>query len=138
MEFTSKSDIMIFYANAMDSKSADGSDLKGCSVHYLFWGDNGTALIGQSEPDVTKSVGMQRGKSWVDYGLREKIRIAPAIYEGTFAMMVGSDGKPVLKLVDVAYKSNVKMEAYTVNGLHIPGMVEDASPEKDSKEAKNK
>jgi hypothetical protein len=99
-------------------------------------------MVGQSEPDVTKSVGMQRGKSWVDYALREKIRIAPAIYEGTFSVTVGSDGKPVLKLIDVAYKSNVKMEAYAVNGLHVPGMVESNAPtlaELDAKkDAKNK
>jgi hypothetical protein len=136
MEFTNKSDILIFYANAMNSTGSDGSVIKGCSVHYLFWGENGTALVGQSEPDVTKPVGLQRGKSWVDYNLREKVRIAPALYEGTFTMTVGSDGKPVLKLVDVAYKSNVKMEAYKINGLHVPGMVDD-TPD-DIKEGKNK
>jgi hypothetical protein len=127
MEFTSKTDILIFYANAIDTKGDDGSSINGCSVHFLFWGENGTALVGQSEPDVTKPVGMQRGKSWVSYALREKIRIAPAIYEGTFEMAVGSDGKAVLKLVDVAYKSNVKMEAYKINGLHVPGMVDVSS-----------
>jgi hypothetical protein len=137
MEFTNKADILIFYANAMDSKTADGSEIHGCSVHYFFWGENGTALVGQSEPDVTKPVGLQRGKSWVDYSLREKIRIAPAIYEGTFAMSVGSDGKAVLKLVDVAYKSNVKMEAYTVDGLHVPGMVE-GNVSDTGKDVKNK
>ncbi|MCM1561839.1 MAG: hypothetical protein NC123_20250 [Butyrivibrio sp.] len=120
-----KTDILIFYANAFDSKGEDGTAINGCTVHYLFWGENGTALVGQSEPDVTKPVGLQRGKSWVDYMLRNKIRIAPAIYEGTFVMDVDSKGKPTLKLVDVAYKSNVKMEAYKINGLIIPGMVED-------------
>ena len=91
-----------------------------------FLGESGTALIGQSEPDITKPVGMQRGKSWVDYALRNKIRIAPAIYEGTFVMDVDSKGKPTLKLIDVAYKSNVRMEAYKLNGLVIPGMVENS------------
>jgi hypothetical protein len=124
MDFTNKTDILIFYANAIDTKGEDGSKINGCSVHYLFWGEQGTALVGQSEPDVTKPLGMQRGKSWVDYAIREKIRIAPAIYEGTFSMSVGSDGKAVLKLIDVAYKSNVRMQAYILNGLHIPGMLE--------------
>ena len=120
-----KADILVFYANAFDSKGEDGTAINGCTVHYLFWGENGTALIGQSEPDVTKPVGLQRGKSWVDYILRNKIRIAPAIYEGTFVMDVDSKGKPVLKLVDVAYKSNVRMEAYKLKGLVVPGMIED-------------
>ncbi len=122
-----KADIMIFYANAFDSKGEDGSAINGCTVHYLFWGESGTALIGQSEPDITKPVGMQRGKSWVDYALRNKIRIAPAIYEGTFVMDVDSKGKPTLKLIDVAYKSNVRMEAYKLNGIFIPGMLEDTT-----------
>lgn len=122
-----KADIMIFYANAFDSKGEDGSAINGCTVHYLFWGESGTALIGQSEPDITKPVGMQRGKSWVDYALRNKIRIAPAIYEGTFVMDVDSKGNPTLKLIDVAYKSNVRMEAYKLNGIFIPGMLEDTA-----------
>ena len=120
----SKTDILIFYANAFDSRGEDGTAINGCTVHYMFWGEDGTALVGQSEPDVKKPIGMQRGKSWVDYGIRNKIRIAPAIYEGTFRMEVDSKGKPILKLVDVAYKSNVRMEAYRLNGLVVPGMLE--------------
>lgn len=123
MEFVNKCDIMVFFANAIDSVGEDGGKIKGCTVHYLFWGDDGVALVGQSEPDVTKSVGMMRGKSWVDYDLRNKIRIAPAIYEGSFTMAVNSDGKPTLKLVDVAYKSNVQMQAYKLKGLEVPGMI---------------
>lgn len=120
-----KADILVIYANAFDSRGEDGSPINGCTVHYLFWGENGTAMIGQSEPDISKPVGMQRGKSWVNYYLRNKIRIAPAIYEGTFKMDVDSKGKPTLKLVDIAYKSNVMMEAYKLDGLVVPGMVED-------------
>lgn len=123
MEFVNKCDIMIFFANAIDSRGEDGSQIKGCTVHYLFWGDDGVALVGQSEEDVTKSVGMMRGKSWVEYELRNKIRIAPAIYEGSFIMTVNSEGKPALKLVDVAYKSNVQMQAYKLKGLVVPGMI---------------
>lgn len=123
MEFTNKVDIMIFYANAIDSTGEDGGQICGCSVHFLFWGEDGTAMVGQSEPDVSKALGMQRGKAWLDVSIRNKIRIAPAIYEGTFTMAVGSDGKPILKLIDVAYKCNVEMRPYKLKGLEIPGMV---------------
>lgn len=126
---STKTDILVIYANAFDSKGEDGSIINGCTVHYLFWGENGTAMIGQSEPDITKPVGMQRGKSWVDYYLRNKIRIAPAIYEGTFKMDVDSKGKPTLKMVDIAYKSNVRMEAYKLNGIDVPGMLRDTGEE---------
>lgn len=126
MEFTnvtSKADILIFYVNAIESKGEDGNAISGCSVHYLFWGEGGTALVGKSEPDVTKPIGMQRGKGWLDKAVREKVRVAPAIYEGEFTMTVGSDGKPTLKLVDVAYKSNIEMRPYKLKGLVIPGMI---------------
>lgn len=123
MEFTNKADILVFYVNAMDSVGDDGGRIRGCSVHYLFFGDQGTNLVGVSEPDATKPIGMQRGKSWVDYELRNKIRVAPAIYEGTFLMTIGGDGKPVLKLSDVAYKCNVEFRPYTIPGLYVPGMV---------------
>lgn len=125
MTMTSKSDIMVFFANAVDTTGEDGSRIRGCSVGYLFWGENGEMLAPVSEPDVTVPVGIQRGKAWLDYSARDKIRIAPAIYEGTFTMAPDSNGKPVFKLIDVAYKSNVKLEAYEVPGIYVPGMLND-------------
>ena len=121
MEFKTTTDILIFYANAMDRKADDGGSIKGCSVHFMYWEG---MRCGQSEPDVTKPVGMQRGKAWMPYEMREKIRIAPAIYEGSFEMSVDSNGKSNLKLVDVAYKYNVKIEPYILEGVVVPGMVE--------------
>lgn len=139
MEFsnvTSKADILVFYVNAIESRGEDGSVISGCSVHFLFWGEGGTALVGKSEPDVSKPIGMQRGKGWLDKSLREKLRVAPAIYEGEFTMTVGADGKPTLKLVDVAYKSNIEMRPYKLKGLVIPGMIpyEEVSDVKDFSE----
>ena len=37
----------------------------------------------------------------------------------------------MLKLVDIAYKSNVKMEAYKLDGLFVPGMVDDVDSSPD-------
>lgn len=120
MDFKTKADVLVFFANAIDTKGEDGSQIRGCTIHYVFLNN----MIGvQSEYDLTKPVGMQRGKSWVDYQMRDKVRIAPAIYEGTFEMAVGSDGKPTLKLVDIAYKSNVQFVPYVLPGLDLPGMV---------------
>ena len=120
MDFKTKTDILVFFANAIDTKGEDGSSIRGCTIHYVFMNN----VMGvQSEYDITKPVGMQRGKSWVDYQMRDKVRIAPAIYEGTFEMAVGSDGKPTLKLVDIAYKSNVYFVPYVLPGLDLPGMV---------------
>lgn len=122
---TSKCDILVFFANAIDTTGEDGSKIRGCTIHYVFLN---TVMAVQSEYDITKPVGMQRGKSWVDYQMRDKVRIAPAIYEGTFEMGVGSDGKPTLKLVDIAYKANVQFVPYSLPGLELPGMVSFDAP----------
>lgn len=120
MNFLNKTDILVFFANAIDTVGEDGSKIRGCTIHYVFLN---TMISVQSEYDITKPVGMQRGKSWVDYEMRDKVRLAPAIYEGTFEMAVGSDGKPSLRLVDIAYKSNVEFVPYLLPGLELPGML---------------
>lgn len=40
---TSKAKIMILFANQYDMKDDSGNKVTGCSVHYLFWGENGEA-----------------------------------------------------------------------------------------------
>lgn len=124
MEFTNKAKILVLFANAYNIKDESNKVVCGTSVHYLFWGENGEQLLEQSEWDESKPVGVQRAKCSLDFDARKKIPIAPAIYEGTFQMAVGSDGKAVLKLVDVAYFSNFKIEEKHVSGLQVPGMVE--------------
>lgn len=124
MEFSNKTDILVLFANAYDLKDDSGKQVQGCSVHYLFWGDKGSAFAHQSETDNSKPVGYQRAKVSLPFEARAKLAIAPAIYEGTFSMTVGSDGKPVMKLVDVAYKCNVEFQEKAVPGLYVPGMLE--------------
>lgn len=122
-ELTSKAKILVLFANAYDMTDDKGRAMSGCTVHYLFWGESGEKMLGQSEWDPTKPVGVQRAKCSMDKSLRQKMPIAPAIYEGTFSMTVGGDGKPVLKLVDIAYVANVEMKEKVLPGLVIPGMV---------------
>lgn len=129
LNLTSKTDILVFFANAIDTTGEDGSRIYGCTIHYVFLN---TMVSAQSEYDITKPVGMQRGKSWVDYNMRDKVRIAPAIYEGTFEMAVGSDGKPTLKLTDIAYKSHVQFVPYILPGLELPGMIPCDAPDSSS------
>ena len=38
---TSKAKIVILFANQYDMKDEAGDKLAGCSVHYMFWGENG-------------------------------------------------------------------------------------------------
>ncbi len=119
-----KAKILVLFANKYDMLDEDKRPLTGCSVHYLFWGENGERLLEESQWDPNKPVGVQRAKCSLDQSVRTKIPMAPAIYEGTFKMTVGGDGKPVMRLQDVAFYSNVRMQEHIVNGLVIPGMVE--------------
>lgn len=138
--FATKAKILILFANTYNMLNERQEQMKGCTVHYLFWGEYGEKVGHQSEWDVSKPVGIQRAKCSIDYDLRAKIPIAPALYEGEFEMTVGSDGKPVLRLKDVAYISNLKIEQRYVPGLQIPGMVPppqpEPQPEKETKAAK--
>lgn len=120
---TTKAKIVILYASTYKMLDEKQEQRQGCSVHYLFWGEDGERLMEQSEWDPTKPVGVQRAKCSVDYDLRNKMPLAPALYEGTFVMSVGGDGKPVLKLQDVAYISNLSIKSKVQPGLVVPGMI---------------
>ena len=123
MELSTKAKILVLFANAYSMNDDNGRHMSGCTVHYMFWGENGEQLLPQSVWDPNKPVGIQRAKCSIAMELREKIPVAPAIYEGDFLMSVGGDGKPVLKLQDVAYVSNVEFKEKIIPGLVIPGMV---------------
>lgn len=103
-EISNKMRILITFANTYDMPAEVGRDaMKGCSVHYFFIGNDGSALDPVTEWDVSRPVGYQRSKVSLDFAKRAKISVAPGIYDGTFEMVVGGDGKPVAKLVDVDY-----------------------------------
>ncbi len=125
--FTNKAKILVLFANNYDMVT-DGKQMTGCSVRYLFWGEHGEQLLEQSQYDVSKSVGVQPAKVSMEAAMRVRVPIAPAIYEGTFETRVGGDGKPVLRLVDIAYYSNVRFEEHIVPGLVVPGMVIHSEP----------
>lgn len=122
-EVTTKAKILVLFANTYNMLNERQEQMKGCTIHYIFWGENGERLATQSEWDVSKPVGIQRAKCSIDDSLRVKVPLAPALYEGEFIMTVGSDGKPVLRLQDLAYVANVEMKEKVVSGLAVPGMV---------------
>ncbi|MCM1113836.1 MAG: hypothetical protein NC399_11345 [Muribaculum sp.] len=126
MELTNKAKIVVLFANAYDMQDDRGRSMTGCSVHYLFWGEDGEALISKSEFNPAKPVGYQRAKCSMDYDLREKLVVAPALYEGTFVTVTGGDGKPVLKLKDVAFISHLDFVPRIIPGFVVPGMVDPA------------
>lgn len=74
----------------------------GITVNYFFWGENGETM--RSMNDLSGgSVGSNRAKVSLENTpqMRDKFSFVPGVYTGKMAMTVGSDGKPVLKLVDI-------------------------------------
>lgn len=135
-EISTKAKILLLFANAYEMTDDNGRYMSGCTVHYLFWGEYGERMATQSVWDLSKPVGLQRAKCSLDKSLREKIPVAPAIYEGDFYMAVGGDGKPVMKLRDVAYVCNVECKEKVIPGMQIPGMVVPAELETAGKDSK--
>lgn len=96
--------IFLFYSGLVDIKAREGHDaVEGVSMEFLFYGEHGE----QIEPTVSADgiSGTRRGKSFLAADKLYKVSYVPGIYDGTFEMSIGSDGKPVLKLVDVDFVS---------------------------------
>lgn len=103
MEFGSTAKILVLgYTPYQIKDERTGAVTSGTTVRYLFWGDHGESLQSVfTDPSVAG--GVAPAKVSLPYEARINIGKAPAIYDGTFIMSVGSDGKPVLKLQDVKY-----------------------------------
>lgn len=80
---------------------------RGVTCNYYF----NTNLKAEDNANGTK--GTRPAKGSIDYTLMDKIVAAPAIYNAKFEMSVGSDGKPVLKIVDLDYVSDAKIVPVT-------------------------
>lgn len=96
--------IILLYAgqySMVDERS--GEINKGTTVNYYF----NTDLTAADNTDGTK--GMRPAKSTCDHLLMHKILKAPALYDAQFDMKIGSDGKPVLKIVDLEFIDEIKM-----------------------------
>lgn len=122
-ELKQKAKILVMYAMPYDMLNEKQEQMKGCSVQYFFWGKDGEKLFPQVEWDTSKPLGMQRAKVSIDYTCRQKITVAPALYEGTFEMRVGGDGKAVARLIDVAFICNVDFLPRYDRDVMVPGMI---------------
>lgn len=99
--------ILLMFCNAYDIPAQNGqSGAKGCTLNYYFVGQNCDQL--KKMEDRYNSIGYQRAKCSIDFDKRAMIPAAPAVYDAQFEMSVGSDGKPVLKVVDLKYVSDVE------------------------------
>lgn len=93
--------IFVTFANRYSIEDG-GRSVTGMTLNYFFWGEDGAQFRPVSDPSGG-AVGYQRAKCSMDYDMRNKIQFVPGIYEASFAMAVGSDGKPVMKVVDLDF-----------------------------------
>ena len=123
-EISNRMKILVMYAGTYDMPAKDGQDaMKGCTVQYYFFGENGEQLSPVQNWDIQEAVGVQRNKVSLEYAMRAKIHTAPGLYYGDFQMVTGGDGKPVMKLRDIVF-----VEPFEVSkALSKPGK-EAASP----------
>lgn len=102
--------VLIMFSSLLDIPAREGRDaLSGVSVEYYFFGENGELVTPKVSADGTS--GTRRGKVFMDPSVANKINYVPGIYDGTFEMIVGTDGKPVLKMVDIDYVGKVSITA---------------------------
>lgn len=110
MEFGSTAKILILgYTPYQIKDERTGAVTSGTTVRYLFWGENGESLR-SVYTDPAYAGGVAPAKVSLPYESRNDILKAPAIYNGSFTMSIGSDGKPVLKLQAVKYFCDLEVK----------------------------
>lgn len=96
--------IIILYAaqySMVDERT--GEINQGVTCNYYF---NTNLSV---EDNVNGSKGTRPAKGTLDFLLMGKIKKAPALYDAEFSMTIGSDMKPVLKIVDLDFLSEVSI-----------------------------
>jgi len=99
-----KEKIVVLFANPYSVRDeGDGHVSEGISCSYIM----GDSLESVMSPNG--ALGQRPAKGSLKRDLWEKFCSAPGLYEGSFDMNIGSDGKPMLKLVDVDFLSLVSL-----------------------------
>lgn len=94
--------VLLMFSGLINMEATKDRDaVHGLSVEYYFYGNNGEMVQPRVSADGVS--GTRRGKVFMTPEMENKISYIPGIYDGKFEMAVGSDGKPVLKLVDIDF-----------------------------------
>lgn len=97
-----KMQIILLYAGQYQIVDESSGEIKqGVTCNYYF----NTDLRAEDNKNGTK--GTRPAKGSIDFLLMKKIKSAPALYEAEFEMQIGSDGKPVLRIQDLDYISDI-------------------------------
>nr|DAF67647.1 MAG TPA: hypothetical protein [Inoviridae sp.] len=100
-----KQQIILLYAGQYQILEEKTGEIKsGVTMNYYFNVD----LVAEDNTNGTK--GTRPAKSSADYDLMNKVVKAPGLYDAEFSMNIGSDGKPVLKICDLDFISEIVMQ----------------------------
>ena len=96
-----KDQILVTYAKQYEIEGGQ----KGTTVQYFF-------LDAMGNFQKIDENGQQNAKVSLSHEARNKMPMIPGIYDGVFEMTVGSDRKPVLKLMDVEFigRANISVD----------------------------
>lgn len=98
--------IILLYAGQYQITDETTGEIKqGVTCNFYF----NTDL--RAEDNKNGSKGTRPAKGSIDFLLMKKIVSAPALYNAKFEMSIGSDGKPVLKILDLDYVSDIYIGA---------------------------
>lgn len=100
MEF----DFILLFASYYSMKNDEGDRQEGITANYLIRTD-----LNPEIDSSTGAVGYRANKGAIPLSCRDKITQAPAIYHGTFVMKTGGDGRPVLAIQDLEFKSLISV-----------------------------
>lgn len=104
-----KQQIILLYAGQYQILEEKTGEIKsGVTMNYYFNVD----LVAEDNTNGTK--GTRPAKSSADYDLMNKVVKAPGLYDAEFSMNIGSDGKPVLKICDLDFISEIVMQPVTL------------------------
>ena len=107
--------VLLMFTNHVDMEGEDGRKIQGVSAEYYFFGENGEQL--ESKVSASgETGGIRRAKVFLSPEMQQKVSYIPGIYDGTFEMAVGSDGKPTLKLVDIDFSGKAVILEDKVEG----------------------
>lgn len=105
-----KAKILLMFANKYEITESKQS---GVSVEYYFWGEHGETF--DDRGSLNKGFfGVRRAKANLPASVYTNIIAAPAIYDGTFEIKVGADGKPVSTLIDLVLDNTVDVSIAAV------------------------
>lgn len=93
--------IILLYSRGY-SMTENGRTNEGVTCQYII-----TDNLDPQSTLYDKGIRATRGS--IDLAEEKNIKSVPAMYEGTFTMKTGADGKAALKLLSVKYLKNVKL-----------------------------